>query len=81
MPAVGRLWPSDDDDDDDRDDDDDDDVSLIVNVKPKWADILAQLRSRATSSRCTSCWRTPLPTMWRRTVWSTHGENGIETKD
>ena len=61
--------------DDDDDDDVDDDISLIA--KPDWTDILSRLRSRATSSRCTSCWRTPRLTMSRRTVWSTQGENDI----
>ena len=62
-----------DDDDDEEDDDEDDDICLIA--KPDGTYILSQLRSRATSSRCTSCWRTPRLTMSRRTVWSTQGEN------
>ena len=70
--------------DDDVDVDDDygdvdDDISLIA--KPDWTDILSRLRSRAISSRCTSCWRTPRPTMSRRTVWSTQGETKIETNN
>ena len=75
---MHQVDDDDDADDDDDDDDVDDDISLIA--KPDWTDILSRLRSRAISSRCTSCWRTPRPTMSRRTVWSTQGENDIETK-
>ena len=34
MPAVGRLWPSDDDDDDDDGDDDDDDANDLLDSSP-----------------------------------------------
>ena len=61
-----------DDDDEEEDDVEDDDICLIA--KPDGTYILSQLRSRATSSRCTSCWRTPRLTMSRKTVWSMHGE-------